>query len=351
MKLKTKLIITLLIVILMPVLLLALTVWLAPQLGRDDATILTIVIIALAVTAFILATWLYASFIRPISELQRATREISRGNLDYELKIKRRDEIGDLCRDFEEMRGRLRETAEEKMRIDEDHRMLLSNISHDLRTPITAIKGYAGGILDGVARDQEKLDKYARTIYNKACDMDSLIDELTIYSKIETSRIPYNFRTIDAEEFFGGYAREISDDLDSQGIALTYYNYLEQPTKFVGDEEQLRRVLNNIVSNSVKYMDKKKGFMAIRIRDEGDSICVEIEDNGRGIAKKDLPFIFDRFYRTDASRNSGTGGSGIGLSIVKKIIEDHGGRIWATGDLGAGTVMHFVLRKYTGGEK
>ena len=93
-------------------------------------------------------------------------------------------------------------------------------------------------------------------------------------------------------------------------------------------------------------MDKSRGFIHIRVKDVGDFIQVEIEDNGKGIAAKDLPNIFDRFYRTDASRNSSQGGSGIGLSIVRKIIEDHGGKIWASSKLGAGTVMYFALRKY-----
>ena len=93
-------------------------------------------------------------------------------------------------------------------------------------------------------------------------------------------------------------------------------------------------------------MDKTNGSINIRINDVGDFIQVEIEDNGRGIAQKDMPYIFDRFYRADASRNSATGGSGIGLSIVKKIIEDHGGKIWATSKEGSGTKMVFVIRKY-----
>ena len=114
----------------------------------------------------------------------------------------------------------------------------------------------------------------------------------------------------------------------------------------IADPEQIKRVINNIVSNSVKYMDKSKKKIEIRILDEQDSIRVEIEDNGRGISARDLPNIFDRFYRTDSSRNSAQGGSGIGLSIVKKIIEDHGGYIWATSRDGEGTCMHFVLRKY-----
>ena len=93
-------------------------------------------------------------------------------------------------------------------------------------------------------------------------------------------------------------------------------------------------------------MDKSRGIINIRLRDVGDFIQVEIEDNGKGIAQKDLTKIFDRFYRTDASRNSTKGGSGIGLSIVKKILEDHGGKVWANSKEGVGTVMFFVLRKY-----
>ena len=102
----------------------------------------------------------------------------------------------------------------------------------------------------------------------------------------------------------------------------------------------------NVEEIMIKYIDKEKGEIDIRLLDEVDSIRVEIEDNGKGIEAKDLPNIFERFYRTDASRNSSKGGSGIGLSIVKKIIEDHGGYIWATSKMGEGTCMHFVIRKY-----
>ena len=121
---------------------------------------------------------------------------------------------------------------------------------------------------------------------------------------------------------------------------------MDEDVYIIADAEQLKRVINNIISNSVKYLDKRKGIINIRIKDVGDFIEVGIEDNGRGIATRDLPNIFDRFYRTDASRNSQKGGSGIGLSIVKKIIEDHNGRIWATSKEGIGTEIHFVLRKY-----
>src|SRR5699024_3138381 len=123
---------------------------------------------------------------------------------------------------------------------------------------------------------------------------------------------------------------ELSIELEEQNIELAYFNYVDENVQVIADAEQIKRVINNIVSNSIKYIDKPKGYINIRVKDVGDFIQVEIEDNGKGIATKDLPLIFNRFYRTDASRNSSKGGSGIGLSIVKKIIEDHGGKVWAT---------------------
>ena len=293
-----------------------------------------------------LTIWVYRSILRPLSKLQEATRKIRDGNLDFTLDVEEDDEIGELCQDFEEMRIRLKENAEEKIQYDIESKELISNISHDLKTPITAIKGYVEGILDGVASSPEKLDKYIRTIYNKANDMDRLIDELTFYSKIDTNKIPYTFSKINVNSYFGDCAEEVGLDMESRGIELGYFNYVSDDVVVIADAEQMKRVVNNIISNSVKYMDKPKGIINIRIKDVGDFIQVEIEDNGKGIAAKDLPNIFDRFYRTDSSRNSSKGGSGIGLSIVRKIIEDHGGKIWATSKEGIGTEIHFVLRKY-----
>ena len=304
-------------------------------------------VLILCFTGAALTTWVYRSIWRPLGQLQQATKNIRDGNLDFTLEVEDEDdELGRLCQDFEEMRIRLKESAEEKVQYDKESKELISNISHDLKTPITAIKGYVEGIMDGVASSPEKLDKYIRTIYNKANDMDRLIDELTFYSKIDTNKIPYTFSKINVAEYFGDCVEEVGLDLEARGIELGYFNYVDRDVMIIADAEQMKRVINNIIGNSIKYMDKKRGIINIRIRDVGDFIQVEIEDNGRGIAVKDLPNIFDRFYRTDSSRNSSKGGSGIGLSIVKKIIEDHGGRIWATSKEGIGTEIHFVLRKY-----
>ena len=307
--------------------------------------ILTATII-LVFTAVSVGLWIYRSIAVPLVKLKKATKNIKEGNLDFVLEVEGNDEFSQLCQDFEEMRKRLKESTEEKILMDKENKELISNISHDLKTPITAVKGYVEGIMDGVADTPEKMDRYVRTIYNKTNEMDHLINELTFYSKIDTNRIPYTFSKLNVEDYFSDCAEELGLEMETRGIELVYANYVEKGVQVIADGEQIRRVIHNIVSNANKYMEKPRGIIQLRVKDVGDFIQVEIEDNGKGIAAKDLPYIFDRFYRTDVSRNSSKGGGGIGLSIVKKIMEDHGGKVWATSRLGIGTIMYFVLRKY-----
>ncbi|SHJ94721.1 sensor histidine kinase [Hespellia stercorisuis] len=344
MKLRTRLIIGFMTVMILPTLFTTVGMRiLAPQRVSEMQFLLLVVIF---LTAAIFIMWIYRAVNIPIHKMQDAAKQIKEGNLDFELKVDEDDEMGQLCRDFEEMRLRLKDNAEEKVAYDKESKELISNISHDLKTPITAIKGYVEGIMDGVADTPEKMDRYIKTIYNKANEMDRLINELTLYSKIDTNRIPYNFSTLSAQDYFDDCAEDLALELEAKGVLFIYHNYMEEDSRIIVDAEQLRRVVNNIVNNSLKYMDKPQGKINMTIRDVGDFIQVELADNGKGIAPKDLPNVFDRFYRTDASRNSSKGGSGIGLAIVKKIVEEHGGNIWATSQDGVGTTMYFVLRKY-----
>lgn len=376
MKLKTRIILGFTMIILMPLLLFAATLYgfsqsqaqKAQAVTESDGTVYDISItdsadsqgrvhvmakdlfisafVILISVALVVGLWVYRSIAVPLVKLKKATQNIKEGNLDFVLDVEGKDEFSELCQDFEEMRRRLKESTEEKSLIEKENRELISNISHDLKTPITAVKGYVEGIMDGVADTPEKMERYVRTIYNKTNEMDHLINELTFYSKIDTNRIPYTFNKLNVEDYFEDCSEEVGLELETRGIELVYANYVEKDVMVIADGEQIRRVIHNIISNAIKYMDKPKGIIQIRIKDVGDFIQIEIEDNGKGIGPKDLPYIFDRFYRTDVSRNSSKGGSGIGLSIVKKILEDHGGKVWATSRLGIGTIMYFVLRKY-----
>lgn len=317
---------------------------LVPQLKSSAVQGIVAFILIIFFTAMILVVWLYRSILKPLTTLKKAMNEVQSGNLDYSIQGDPEDEIGQLCEDFEEMRIHLKELIEVRMQYEQDMKDMLSNISHDLKTPLTAIKGYSEGLIDGVAGSPEKQDKYLRTIYTKANDMSVLVDELSVYAKLDCNTVPYNFEPINVSGYFEDCIDEISLDLEVKNIKLNFRSDLNPSVRVVADAEQIKRVINNIVNNAVKYLDKEQGTIDIRIKELGAFVQIEIQDNGAGISEKDLPNIFDRFYRADASRNSKKGGSGLGLAIAKKIIGEHGGQIWATSVEGKGTTVYFTLR-------
>lgn len=318
---------------------------LVPQIKAVAIQSVISFLLILFFTATILMLWIYRSILRPLNILRIATNQIRNGNLNYSVQFESDDEIGQLCDDFEKMRIRLKELIEDRLKYEEDMKELISNISHDLKTPLTAIKGYAEGLSDGVADTPDKQEKYLKTICAKANDMSALVDELAFYTKIDCNTMPYSFSHINLQNYFSDCIEELKLDLEVKNIEVTFENEVDPSVLVVMDAEQLKRVINNIVGNSVKYLDKKQGKIKIRIVDRGEFVHVSISDNGAGIASQDMPFIFNRFFRADASRNSKKGGSGLGLAISKKVIEDHSGQIWAESELGKGTTITFSLRK------
>ncbi len=316
-----------------------------PQIKAVMIQSIISVLFILMFMALILMLWIYRSILKPLNILRIGMNQIKEGDLDYSVETGTGDEIGQLCEDFEEMRIRLKEQVDSRLQYEEDIKELISNISHDLKTPLTAIKGYSEGLMDGVADTPEKQEKYLKTIFTKANDISILVDELAFYAKIDCNTVPYSFKEINLRNYFEDCIDELSLDLEVKNIELYYENEIEPSVEVIADAEQLKRVINNIIGNAVKYIDKKRGMIQIHIHDIGNFVQVEIEDNGIGIPKADIPYIFERFYRADASRNSRKGGSGLGLAISKKIIEDHSGKIWAQSELGTGTKIIFTLKK------
>lgn len=317
-----------------------------PQIRTTIVQWIIIAIAILVLSGTVLTMWLYKSIVKPLNLLKAAAENIKQGNLNFNVKAEANDEIGELCIAFEEMRKKLKEQIDISMQYERENKELISNISHDLKTPITAIKGYIEGIMDGVADTPEKNERYLKTVYTKATDMEKMIEELFLYSKLDSNSMTYSFAKVNLNDYFEDCVEEIGMDLERKNIDLGFFNYADKDVVIIADPEQLKRVIMNIVSNSAKYIGNKKGLINIRIREEAEFVQMEIEDNGKGIAKSELSHIFERGYRTDSSRNSAQGGSGFGLSIAKKIIEEHGGRIWATSKENIGTSICFVLRKY-----
>ncbi len=320
---------------------------LIPAMQDYLSRILLLAVLILSVMSGLTMFWLYRSIIRPINKLKNAADSITAGNLNVSVTAETEDEIGELCTAFEAMRIKLKGQIEQNMQTEKDSKELISNISHDLKTPMTSIKGYVEGLMDGVADTPEKRDRYIRTIYNKVNDMNTLVDELFLYAKLDSNAVTYSFIKLNAGDYFQDCAEELSLDLSEQGVDFGFFNYMDPDVIIIADPEQLKRVISNIIGNSIKYASPDRDLqISLRLSEEEEFIRVEIEDNGKGIAKKELPLVFERLYRTDASRNSSKGGSGLGLSIAKKIIEEHGGKIWAQSTENVGTTMIFVLRKY-----
>ena len=318
---------------------------LMPQTRTSLMQAIGAVVIVFLVTGVLLIVWLYAGVLKPINKLRHATRRVKEGDLDFRLERTGEDEIGQLSADFEEMRAHLKTEIDTRIQYEEELRTLIGNISHDLKTPLTTIKGYAEGMMDGVADTPEKQEKYLRTIRSKAEDMTRMVEELALYTRIDCKSYPYHFEKVRLKDFFADCIEEDEPELERKQIKIELADHLTEDDEVYADREQLKRITMNIIGNAVKYLSKESGKITITLTDELSYIRTGITDTGVGIPKKDLPHIFERFYRGDTSRNTGKGGSGLGLAIAKQIVEDHGGVISAHSEEGEGTTISFTLLK------
>lgn len=303
------------------------------------------IIIILAVTNGLLTYFVSRSIIKPIRRLTLSARKIREGDLEFSIATNKKDELGELSNTFEAMRLSLKQAKEDQSRYERNRQELIASISHDLSTPLTSIKGYVKGIQDGVANTPEKLERYMDIIDKTADDMDGLIDNLFRYSKLDIEQISFKFEEVDLYSFFTDFVDELAFDLETEKGMAVLKAAKNDDYIVKADREQLRRVVTNIVQNSLKYMNKDYKKIVVFLKSGPHHVKIEMKDNGGGIAKQDIPHIFESFYRTDASRNSSTGGSGLGLAIVKKIIEEHGGTIWADSSQGEGISIYFTLKK------
>lgn len=316
-----------------------------PLFWRPVGTIIGLSFVAL--TSLLLTYFVSRSIIRPIENLKTAALQIKDGDLSQRLVATGKGEIGELSAAFEAMRIRLKYSIDQSLQYEENRKMLLSHISHDLKTPISAIKGYVEGIMDGIANTDEKRERYMQTIYRKAEDMDQLIDELFLFSKLDLQTVAFDFKTIDISRYLEHFLEEQRFDLEKSGVTLHYAAAAKQPIMIAADPDKLSRVLTNILNNCVKYMgqqaDGGEKRIDVSMQTEERNVVIELEDSGPGIEEEDLPYIFDRFYRAEQSRNSETGGSGLGLAIVKQIIEGHGGVVWAENAIHGGARFFLKL--------
>jgi signal transduction histidine kinase len=281
--------------------------------------------------------------IQPISRLKDVAHKISEGDLSHGIAEEGEGEVRELGRTLELMRIKLKESVYVQQKYDDNRKFLVSSISHDLKTPVTSIKGYIEGIIDGVAKTPEKLEEYLETARSKAILVNAMIDDLLLYSKLDLNQLPYHFEKSDLASYFEDCVADHKYEYEKANLSLILINELSEPAKVLIDRERLKRVVQNILDNAMTYVDKADGRIEIILRETRMSAIIEMKDNGQGIPEGKLPFIFERFYQVDPSRKSG---SGLGLAIAKQIVEGHDGKIWATSAVGEGTRIMISLKKY-----
>lgn len=286
------------------------------------------------------------NILKPLEHLQRGVEEVADGNYGYTIDEEVPTSISPLFSSFNKMSHQLKEGQIIKEKYEQNRNELIAGISHDLKTPISSILGYVEGINEGVANSEEKMQTYMDIIYNNAKYTNQLIDDLFLFSKLDINQMDYQFSPVGLADYFGDIFVEKKIDLEEQGHLVDCSIDIQGDRVIAIDAKLIYRVVVNIIGNAVKYNDKDQLKLALKLEevaDRPDMVHVSIADNGPGIEPSQLDHIFDVFYRVDASRNKDIGGSGLGLSISRQLIEAHGGRVWAESELGHGTIFHFTL--------
>ncbi len=233
-----------------------------------------------------------------------------------------------------------RDVTEEK-KVEKIKRDFVSNVSHELRTPLANIKGYTETLLDGAIEDRETARSFLRIIEKHTARMTRLIDDLLILSSLETQEMPISPSSIDMADVVSSVIQGLKKQAEDKGIELSLE--LSSPSLPVrADKERMEQVLINLIDNAIKYTPEG-GKVKVSARKEDSKIRVDVEDTGIGIPAKDIPRIFERFYRVDKARSRELGGTGLGLAIVKHIILSHRGKVWVTSEVGKGSRFSFTL--------
>ncbi len=296
------------------------------------AALLLLLIAAFTITDYALSGAVARMFLRPLSALRFGLRRVAEGDLDMTVDCRRNDEFGEVCREFDEMRLRLKEAVNEKLRRENYRRIMISGISHDLRTPLTSIRGYAEGLRDGVASTPEMRARYCDAILRSASDMKMLADSLSLLARFENRHFSYQLQPTE----LGGWLGELVEGQRPRFAGRALLEWKAPAAKIFVDMDcrEMRRVFVNLFENSVKYASCLPVKISLTLEEKGGWAHIRVADNGKGAEESDLPHLFEPFYRGDKARSRSGDGSGLGLTIARQIVEGCGGSIDAFNDGG-----------------
>ena len=303
--------------------------------------VLYAVVVLVALLATVIFTNLYltrALFVHikePMDELMRGVRRIQDGDLDSPIAYSQPDEFRPVCDAVDEMAARLKESLAAQQKEQQKKQELIAGMSHDLKSPLTIIRAYTEALLEGIARDEAARQRYLQTIYAKETDLEALINRLFELAKLGASEYPVHLRTLSLQEALQKILREG----EYEGLLIRCDAISD--VRVTADYELLNRIFHNLADNSCKY---GASTLTFSFREEHGTVILTAKDNGPGVAEDKLPQLFEPFYRGDAARTKPGSGSGLGLAVVQKSMQQMGGDARAENVPGGGLCIILTLQ-------
>lgn len=281
---------------------------------------------------------LFAHIQKPLDALMQGVKRIEDGDLDSPIAYEEQDEFRMACDAVDAMAVRLKKSLTEQQREQQRKQELIAGMSHDLKSPLTTIRAYTEALLEGVAPDEPTRQRYLQTIYARETDLEALVNRLFELAKLGASEYPMHLKALPLQETL----HHILNTCDHEGMSVDCDAVID--CTVLADRELLQRVLNNLVDNSRKYGENALSFGSVC---EEDTVTLWMEDNGPGVPEEQLPYLFEPFYRGDAARTKPGAGSGLGLAVVKKSMQQMGGNVRAENAPGGGLriVMQLPMAK------
>ena len=306
-----------------------------------NASIISAAIIV-AIIAALFGLWFARRFTRPLEALTAAAEQMKRGNYGKRAPtVSTQDELGTLSQTFNEMADKIESDMNELRRQDQVRRELIANIAHDLATPLTAIQGFSEALADDVITDPEARQETAQRIGREVQRLRRMVADVRQMTMMESGQVKLDLAPLNLQSLVDETLLVVEPECEQMHIAV-HNDFSATMPPVLADSDRITQVLLNLLDNA-RHHTPSGGTIRISGRVEQSMVIVTVSDTGVGIDPTDLPHIFERFYRADRSRASHTGGSGLGLSIVKAIVNAHGGRIWAESNPGHGTHISFTL--------
>ena len=320
--------------------------------GEHERIFQMLLLVFLVVVTLLANYFLVRFSLKPImtflNTLTKGFHEISDGNLVYRLNHNGGNEFDSISTHFNDMTTRLHEMVEQKKADEQNRKELIAGIAHDLRTPLTSIRTYTEGLELGMASTPALQEKYLSTIKNKTNDMEHILNQLFLFSKLDIGEFPVRLDKCDIGNWLYQFVQNARDEYSRRGLQIKLEKNITSSYLLV-DEVQLGNVLTNMLENSVKYGNVDNLQAVIDCEQISDHIILRITDNGVGVPNEVLTKLFDIFYRNDKARTKPSGGSGLGLAISAKLIERMGGSIKAENATDGGFTILIKLPVVTEG--